>query len=57
MTKFYSIPSGAKCSYPDCKESAEAGWQNKLYCLFHYQIIRRARSNKIRKYKQEHQHE
>lgn len=47
MTKFYSIIGN--CQYSNCPLKAEVGWSNKLYCLFHYKILRRARSNRLKK--------
>lgn len=48
MNKFYTIKPEDKCQYPDCTERAYCGWGGKLYCEFHFRVVRRARSNKLK---------
>ncbi len=51
MSKKYTIEGN--CQYDDCPVKAEIGWSGRLYCWFHYSIVRKARSNRLKKQHQE----
>lgn len=42
-----------QCEYDNCEQEANRLWSKKHYCQFHYQVLRKARSNRLRKLSQE----